>query len=422
MKNLFKSLTENLIKEKKVEVKETVHNEPVISSDNSKEEDIEQLMETMEKCLKTADSQPQDLTQETANIKEENRKFYSFDTVLQKYPDSAFYFILGGRSIGKSFNAKMKIIDDFLLNDKESIWLRRYDAQLEKRYQFFDDIMASGLYPNLEFKVRGYRGYVKHVDDENYNYNKPIIHFVPLSTSDSNEKGQSYPLVNKIYFDEFVEPSDSRYIAREFFKLNEFILTVQRDRVGDNDLKVFLMANSLSYVNTYFTNFKIKIKPGVQFQAFNKDLVVVELCETSQELKKQLTSSPFARALEGTAYYDYAYNNQTLNDNTSFILEKRPSNSKMKLLGCIIYEGQYQNFWYVPNKDKDIIYVDKVGKALDKQTYALLKEDKKKEYGNIFTLKNTSFYKQLKKMYQSNNIRFKDIEMYQIFNQYINKI
>ena len=138
--------------------------------------------------------------------------FYSYNELRSR--QGLFNFILSNRGGGKTFGAKLIGIKDYLKKGQQWIYVRRYDSELDNRSQFFDDIANSEFYNDYEFKVHGYQGFIrpKEVDEKtgeyvdsslNTNEWEPMMYFIPLSVS-LKFKSTAYPLVTKIFFDEFI--------------------------------------------------------------------------------------------------------------------------------------------------------------------------------------------------------------------------
>lgn len=65
---------------------------------------------------------------------------YYDGTKLLSY-NALFSFIIGGRSIGKSYWFKRKAVKDFLKHGFQFIYVRRYKEELQKTiHSFFNDI------------------------------------------------------------------------------------------------------------------------------------------------------------------------------------------------------------------------------------------------------------------------------------------
>lgn len=67
------------------------------------------------------------------------KKFYDGGNAISY--NALFSFIIGGRSIGKTYYYKRKAIKDFLKKKKQFIYLRRYKEELQKTISsFFNDV------------------------------------------------------------------------------------------------------------------------------------------------------------------------------------------------------------------------------------------------------------------------------------------
>ena len=103
--------------------------------------------------------------------------YYSLDKALSY--NALFYFIIGERGVGKSFNAKKFCIQDFINHNHQFIYLRRYKEELDLACQsFFDDIKSAGFFDDHEFEVKPSKKLTKfYMDGELIGYG------VALSTS-----------------------------------------------------------------------------------------------------------------------------------------------------------------------------------------------------------------------------------------------
>lgn len=129
---------------------------------------------------------------------------------------------------------------------------------------------------------------------------EPKIHFIGLSTS-LRMKSVSFANVENIVFDEFIETRRNRsYLPNEVELLYDLVETVNRLRIDRPEVKVWMLANKVSFDNPYFLEWGVSEFPQ-RFQKFKGGLLVVESYENREfiELKKQ---SRFGRFIEGTKY------------------------------------------------------------------------------------------------------------------------
>ena len=176
--------------------------------------------------------------------------------------DYLYNILIGERSNGKTFCVKERIIKDALEKGAEAVFLRRYDSDvmggLGQRY--FEDLVYNDICGNLVEKyskgkydgIKYYRRawYFTKWDDKKevqISAPTPFCYFLSLNTWERS-KGNSFPKVNKIFFDEFI--SDKGYLQDEFYTafLNT-VSTVMRFKEG---FKIYMAGNTISQYCPYF--------------------------------------------------------------------------------------------------------------------------------------------------------------------------
>ena len=249
-----------------------------------------------------------------------------------------FNMVIGNRGGGKTYGFKTWAIDDFLKTGRQFVWLRRYGTEIElMRKSFFEDIAQK--YPAHKFEIKGNKKAGKFYVD-----NKLMGFYFALSTS-AIAKSSSYPIVDKIIFDEFLIMGNTyKYLSEEVVLLLEFIETIFRNR--ENDPKaiqprgVYLAGNNITIANPYFLYFNIKPFKQRFYIDKVKGLLVEQYSNKSFiETKKQ---SHIGKLTAGTAYAEYAIENKSYLDNDKFIA-KKPSNASFNC--AIDYKGKTYGFW-----------------------------------------------------------------------------
>lgn len=256
-----------------------------------------------------------------------NEKWYSPNRLLSH--NAFINFVMSPRGNGKSYSAKKLIIKNYLKDGSQAVYVRRTKVEIDEvKDTYWNDIGEE--YPDLDFKVEGYIGYIN--GDE-------VVHFIPLSTS-TNKKSASYPKVKWIIFDEYIitKTTYNRYLKNEMTLLLDLIETVGRSR----DIRVLLMANSVSFVNPLFSFFDIVPKEGQRFTKYKNGLICVEQF-TSHVFMEEKKKTPFGRLIEGTNYSKYAIENEVLEDTNDFIKERE--GAKYKFLACFKYEDFKIGVW-----------------------------------------------------------------------------
>ena len=256
-----------------------------------------------------------------------NEKWYSPNRLLSH--NAFINFVMSPRGNGKSYSAKKLIIKNYLKNGSQAVYTRRTKVEIDEvKDTYWNDIREE--YPDLDFKIEGYIGYIN--GDE-------VVHFIPLSTS-TNKKSASYPKVNWIIFDEYIitKTTYNRYLKNEMTLLLDLIETVGRDR----NIRVLIMANSVSFVNPLFSFFDIVPKENQRFSKYKDGLICVEQF-TSHVFMEEKKKTPFGRLIEGTNYSKYAIENEVLEDTNDFIKERE--GAKYKFLACFKYEDFKIGVW-----------------------------------------------------------------------------
>lgn len=171
---------------------------------------------------------------------------------------ASYYLVIGERGTGKTYGVKKIIIDKYIRNKEQFVYLRRKHSYItaRKMIRLFDDIedyAKEKIGCPIDYKVT--KGFVNGSDE---------VLGVATSLDDvMNEKGQSFHNVTTILFDEFV---DLTYDENEIEKFLNIISTIVRNR---NNVEIFMLGNTLSKYCPYFDLFGInpnKIQRGKMYK------------------------------------------------------------------------------------------------------------------------------------------------------------
>lgn len=328
--------------------------------------------------------------------------YYNSNELLSR--QSPFNFIMGERGNGKSFDAKKRMINNFLKRGEQSVLIRRRKTDIDEvKDFFFADIEE--FYPNNIFKVEGNIGYI---DGE------VAIYFIALSTS-MKKKSHPFPKVTLIVFDEYIEPTFKfpNYIKKDMFFLLELINTIVRKR---DNWRLLIIGNSISYVNPFFSFYDIKIdNPTKRFHSFfydketGKYLITVELTETP-EFSEEYAKSNLAKLTKGTSYGDYAMSGIAYEDKEDFIRENRKGNY---IYVCTLRSNDTEvAVWY---DDKADFYVDNLVQDSCQYKFAIKDEDLKEGYLSVKNnLKNWRL-KQLKQFFHEGRVYYNNQQTKKFF-------
>lgn len=317
--------------------------------------------------------------------------WYNYDRALSY--NALFTFILTTRGLGKTYGAKLKVINKFLKKGEQFIYVRRYKDELSTVSTFFNDIIANGEFKDHKFKVVGKTFYI---DDEICGY------AIPLSIS-QRLKSTSYPNVTTIIYDEFIiNKGNIQYLRDEVYTFLEFFETVARKR--DNVRAIFL-ANNVSLINPYFQYFNCIPKNNNRFTLAQDGEVLVEVFK-DEVFNEEKYKTKFGKLIKHTTYGNYAIENESLLDDDTFIDKNRPSDSQFCF--SVKFRGIELGYWI--SFKENIFYVCKDIQENSRYRYAISKDDHDLNFTMVDKLSQFSLFKEYAKFYRYSMVKFKDTE------------
>ena len=270
--------------------------------------------------------------------------FWDISKLLSR--NALINIVLGERGVGKSFQAKKFIINDFLKNGNEFFYVRRYRTELEKAYEgFFDQLQNEGLFLDHTFKIVTNKKKV----DKFYIDNQICGYGIPLSTSNIL-KSASFPKAKNLIYDEFlIDNGTYHYLRNEVIAFLDLLETAFRLR----DFRAILLGNSISISNPFFDFWHLELPYNSEFKTFKNGTIVVNYIknEVYREAKR---NTRFGQLIDGTEYGEYAIDNAFLRDNTSFIAKRDPD---ARVYSTIILRGEKYGIWR--NWKTGFVYISK---------------------------------------------------------------
>lgn len=308
-----------------------------------------------------------------------------------------FNFTIGGRGVGKTFNYK-----EWAINSKnQTVWVRRYAEDIkalvaDNGSKFCSDLINAGkLDEETNFCVADN---ILYVEDE------AKIFFVALSTA-RRLKSQSFPKVDKIIFDEFLEEENktTSYLKNEVDLFLGLYETVNRLRLGDDgrkDVRAFFLGNLSSFVNPYFSFWHITPFEK-RFKKFKDGLIVVENY-SNDKFKELKNNTPFGKLIAGTKFSQFAVDNVAWRDDYAFVKKRGQS-------GCNMFNIRYNNTLIGVWVEEDGLYCSFDANP-EVRTYALKYETQEKER---LLSKKTFPMSYITKAYETNKLFFDNITVKQ---------
>ena len=253
-----------------------------------------------------------------------------------------YNMVLGARGTGKTFGAKIKGIKDAINRGHEFIYLRRYKDEIKfAKDGFFADVVAENMFPGIDFKVDGNKGYWDYANHSNGEPKKDrdrdwkvCVHFFALSVG-GQIKSQSFPNVKLIIYDEFIiEKGNVQYIGNEVKKFMDFYSTIDRYR---GDTRALFLSNSVSIMNPYFLAWEIEPRDGEDWMILNDGFIVVHF-HKSEQFSAAVMGTPFGRFIANTEYADYAVSN-TFADNHDVMVAPKPPSAQYRFTLETVHGG-----------------------------------------------------------------------------------
>lgn len=309
-------------------------------------------------------------------------------------------FIVGQRGVGKTYALKRKGINDFLRKGKQFIYLRRYETEIKKGQmdKFFDDICLD--YPDHIFGVR----------DGAFFIDGHIAGYYLCLSKSAQYKSVPFPDVELIIFDEFIiDVGMIRYLPNEVIAFNEFYSTVARLR----DVRVFFLSNAITFTNPYFLYYDLKLQQGQTL--VKKNDILLELVK-NDEYQEVANQTRFGRIIKGTEYGQYAYENNFLRDDDSFI-------EKMSEPGIALFSIKIENYIFTVYRiiGNDNWYVSERNDPSVKKTISVNIKDHNEETTYSNENGTTIWWHELKQKYFRAELRFTTLKAKNLLTNILKK-
>ena len=300
--------------------------------------------------------------------------------------------LLGERGVGKTYSASKFVTKEFIKKGHEFVYVRRYKTELQKSVgKFFKPLIINNEFEGHTLETKGDNFYIDNI---------LAGYAVTLSTAQSL-KSTNFPKVKYIIFDEFIiEEGQSHYLRNEVETFLGLLETIGRMR----DLKVFMLANSVTTSNPYFLYFDLSLPYNNDIKTFKDGLVLVQYMknEAYREAKRK---TQLGRLVEGTDYSKYAIDNEMKLDNKTFVM-KKTANSKCNF--TFIYQGVYYGVWYDYEEGKIFVSFDYNSNGC---FYACTTKDHKPNTMLITIVKDYHSIKTFLKNYRLGNVYYESVKI-----------
>ena len=194
------------------------------------------------------------------------RRYYSLDKILAT--NSTYNLVFGMRGNGKSYSVLKHCLHNYKNTGKQFVYIRRWKEDItgfktETIFVPLDEEIKKLFGPTYTIYYYRRQFFLCEEDDEGNRTNKTLIGYALALSENHHTKSTSYPLVNLILFDEFIQMEGETRLPAEVSKFENTISTICRDRPG---IKIFMLGNTVSKFSPYFSYFKIDVNSIEQGQ------------------------------------------------------------------------------------------------------------------------------------------------------------
>lgn len=332
-------------------------------------------------------------------------EYFTAKYVLSK--NCIINLVLSDRSDGKTFDIKVRALEEYERNKRISIYMRRYKTEFVPVVYntFFDEVLAVDEYSRFnKWKFRGSkRGIEVKINNEEWDF---IVYFIPLSMSGKLKSTLDVQRIDIINFDEYV-PLDFRFLPNEMEILLEFWKTIDRDR---DKTQLIILGNKIVPFLPVLDYFDIPIsieKDKIRF--YKNDTIAVQIY-SSKEHKEKRTTSRFTTMVKGTSYEEY--------DNGSILFNlgvKQKTRKGLDYFSSFLTKNGEGSIWSSESGYFVIsTYKRKDGFIITDNVYNIDREFYDISYGR---------FKQLfKSLYKTGNLYFENDKAYHYFEDILKKL
>lgn len=229
-----------------------------------------------------------------------------FSMEYLKSKNALFNGAFSDRSDGKTFDIKVHILDDYIINGYDSIYIRRFKTEITKKMysSFLNEVLLKAerkdIYNQYEYKTTKEGIFIrKKGSTEEYHQ---CCYFMPITMSGKLKSSMDVDNIYNIYFDEYI-PLDNQYSHNEMDLILELWKSVDRDR---DVVRMWFFGNKITYYCPLFDYFKIDLKLSAKdtIRLYQNNTLAIQIysCKEHREKRK---NSRFNDLVKGTDYEAY---------------------------------------------------------------------------------------------------------------------
>ena len=208
-----------------------------------------------------------------------------------------FMLCIGQRGNGKTYGILKYFLQQYKKTKKRFCYLRRWDEdikayRMEQLFAPFRNLIDELFGDEFTIVYKNHKFYLVNGNGTKVD----TIGYVLSISSSAHTKSISYTNVGFILYDEFIRMTGEQELRDEMSRFDNTLSTIIR---GDNvNVKVFMLANTVSKYSPFFLRFAIDINKIDQGTITVKDIpletgeilkVALEYCEFNEEASKKIS-------------------------------------------------------------------------------------------------------------------------------------
>ena len=208
-----------------------------------------------------------------------------------------FMLCIGQRGNGKTYGIIKYFLQQYKKTKKRFCYLRRWDEdikayRMEQLFAPFRNLIDELFGDEFTIVYKNHKFYLVNGNGTKVD----TLGYVLSISSSAHTKSISYTNVGYILYDEFIRMTGEQELRDEMSRFDNTLSTIIR---GDNtNVKVFMLANTVSKYSPFFLRFAIDINKIEQGTITVKDIpletgdilkVALEYCEFNEEASKKIS-------------------------------------------------------------------------------------------------------------------------------------
>lgn len=208
-----------------------------------------------------------------------------------------FMLCIGQRGNGKTYGVLQHFLKQYKKTGKRFCYLRRWDEdikayRMEQLFTPFRNVIDELFGQEFSIAYKNHKFFLVNGNGTKVD----ILGYVLSISSSAHTKSISYMNVGYILYDEFIRMTGEQELRNEMSRFDNTLSTIIR---GDNtNVKVFMLANTVSKYSPFFLRFGIDINKIEQGSITVKEIpletgdvlkVALEYCEFNEEASKKIS-------------------------------------------------------------------------------------------------------------------------------------